>query len=95
MTLDFLTYTLASGAVSFTLAKTAISDPIRKWAHEKKHDTLYKLFTCFFCLSFWLAIPTWGLFPQPEIWKQISLLFAGQMLSALWAGLFFSFIRNK
>ena len=78
---------IASAAISYTVADALIILPFRKWI-EKKSDFLGHLFCCGYCMSFWVSFILEGIF-QPNLFGipiigHILTSFCIAFLSGLW-----------
>jgi uncharacterized membrane protein (DUF485 family) len=58
---------MASAACSFTVSEAIIFKPFRTWL-QKKGDFLCRLFSCFYCLGFWVSFILEAIF-QPNLFS--------------------------
>jgi len=58
---EFFVLGAAVAAVAYTLARTKVSEPWRKWI-KAKNEWLGNLFGCPYCLSHWLSFGAVGIY---------------------------------
>jgi hypothetical protein len=54
--LTLLALGVAAGAISFTITKTHITEPIRTHLKLRQWDMLHYLFSCPYCMSHWVSL---------------------------------------
>jgi hypothetical protein len=54
--LTLLALGVAAGAISFTITKTHITEPIRTHLKLRQWDTLHYLFSCPYCMAHWVSL---------------------------------------
>lgn len=65
----FFALAFSVSAVSFTIARTKVSEPLRTWV-AKKNTWLGNLITCPYCVSHWLSFAAVGIY-RPYLVQQV------------------------
>jgi len=78
-----LVLAISIGAVAFTITRTKISEPFRKWV-KLKNTWLGNLFGCPYCLSHWLAFGAVMIYRPTlvDLWLPLDLLVTAMAMVA-------------
>jgi hypothetical protein len=88
--IQFLFVSFAVASISYTISKSELFSVLREYTNEK-FKTVYKIISCPYCLSHWLAVAGM-LFVEPILFNNIYInififTFVCVTLSSFWIGM--------
>lgn len=84
---SFAYVVLATSAISLTITKSSLLEPVREYAKQFMPWPVYKLLSCFYCLSHWVALLYAIVLLWPNWLEMITATFAVTGAAAIVSGL--------